>query len=204
MMARRIPSILPDLSFEEALETTKIHSAAGKIDKNTYIINSRPFRYPHHTISTVSLIGGGRIPKPGEISLAHNGVLFLDELPEFNKNTLEVLRGPLEDKKVTISRVNASITYPCNFMFVASMNPCPCGFYGSSDKECTCSPQAISRYMSKLSGPLLDRIDIQVEVTPVKYEKLKNNDNIENSDIIKSRVNKARIIQQERYLKYNI
>lgn len=204
MMARRIPSILPDLTFDESLETTKIHSVAGKIEKDTSLIVVRPFRAPHHTISSISLIGGGRIPKPGEISLAHNGVLFLDELPEFNKNTLEVLRGPLEDKIVTISRVNASLTYPCNFMFVASMNPCPCGYLGSKEKECTCSDQAISRYIGKISGPLLDRIDIQIEVTPVKYQKLENEANIETSKDIKNRVNKAREIQQKRYKKENI
>ena len=204
MLARRIPSILPDLTFEEALETTKIHSIAGKIEKDTSLITTRPFRAPHHTISSISLIGGGRIPKPGEISLAHNGVLFLDELPEFNKNTLEVLRGPLEDKIVTISRINASLTYPSNFMFVASMNPCPCGFYGSQDKECTCSPQAISRYMGKISGPMLDRIDIQIEVTPVKYQKLESTENIESSQEIKFRVNQARKVQQERYNSENI
>lgn len=204
MMARRIPSILPDLTFDESLETTKIHSVAGKIEKDTSLIVVRPFRAPHHTISSISLIGGGRIPKPGEISLAHNGVLFLDELPEFNKNTLEVFRGPLEDKIVTISRVNASLTYPCNFMFVASMNPCPCGYLGSKEKECTCSDQAISRYIGKISGPLLDRIDIQIEVTPVKYQKLENEANIETSKDIKNRVNKAREIQQKRYKKENI
>lgn len=204
MMARRIPSILPDLTFDESLETTKIHSVAGKIEKDTSLIVVRPFRAPHHTISSISLIGGGRIPKPGEISLAHNGVLFLDELPEFNKNTLEVLRGPLEDKIVTISRVNASLTYPCNFMFVASMNPCPCGYLGSKEKECTCSDQVISRYIGKISGPLLDRIDIQIEVTPVKYQKLENEANIETSKDIKNRVNKAREIQQKRYKKENI
>lgn len=199
MMARRIPTILPDLRFEEALETTKIHSIAGKIEKDKSIITTRPFRAPHHTISGVSLIGGGKIPKPGEISLAHNGVLFLDELPEFNKNTLEVLRGPLEDKIVTISRVNATLTYPCNFMFVASMNPCPCGFYGSKEKECTCTHVAISNYMGKISGPLLDRIDIQIEVTPVKYKNLEDNKNTESSEEIRQRVNKARLIQQKRY-----
>ena len=198
-MARRIPSILPDLSFEESLETTKIHSVAGKIEKETALITARPFRAPHHTISGVSLIGGGHIPKPGEISLAHNGVLFLDELPEFNKSVLEVLRGPLEDKSVTISRVNASLTYPCNFMFVASMNPCPCGFYGSQDKECTCSEQAIARYIGKISGPLLDRIDIQIEVTPVKYQKLDSTEKVDTSQEIRKRVNQARKIQQERY-----
>ena len=199
MLARRIPSILPNLTFDEALETTKIHSIAGKIEKETALITRRPFRAPHHTISGVSLIGGGRIPKPGEISLSHNGVLFLDELPEFNKDTLEVLRGPLEDKVVTISRVNASLTYPCNFMFVASMNPCPCGFFGSQEKECTCSPQQISKYIGKISGPLLDRIDIQIEVTPVKYSKLESSESIETSMQIKQRVNFARKRQQERY-----
>lgn len=201
MLARRIPSILPNLTFEEALETTKIHSVAGELDKNSDFVITRPFRAPHHTISGVSMIGGGKIPKPGEISLAHNGVLFLDELPEFNKNTLEVLRGPLEDRVVTISRINAVLTYPCNFMFVASMNPCPCGFYGSLDKECTCSPQAISKYMGKISGPLLDRIDIQIEVTPVKYQKLNSSEKIESSIEIKRRVDLARKIQQKRYEK---
>ena len=204
MMARRIPSILPNLSFEEALETTKIHSVAGVLPKNTPLITIRPYRAPHHTISPVSLVGGGKIPKPGEISLAHNGVLFLDELPEFNKSTLEVLRGPLEDGIVTISRINATLSYPCNFMLVASMNPCPCGFYGSKEKECTCSPQAIQKYMGKISGPLLDRIDIQVEVTPVKYEKLQGTEKIETSVKIKERVNKARVIQQNRYKELEI
>ena len=199
MMARRISSILPSLSFEEALETTKIHSVAGVLSKNMPLITVRPYRAPHHTISPASLVGGGKIPKPGEISLAHNGVLFLDELPEFNKNTLEVLRGPLEDRVVTISRINATLSYPCNFMLVASMNPCPCGFYGSKEKECTCTPQAIQKYMGKISGPLLDRIDIQVEVTPVKYEKLQGNEKIETSAKIKERVDRARKIQQSRY-----
>lgn len=204
MIARRIPSILPDLTFEEALEITKIHSIAGTLQQDTPIITTRPFRSPHHTISGVSLVGGGRIPKPGEISLAHYGVLFLDELPEFNQHSLEVLRGPLEDGIVTISRVNGSFTYPCEFMFVSSMNPCPCGFYGSPDKECTCTPQAISKYMGKISGPLLDRIDIQIEVSPVKYEKLGNDEMSESSEIIKERVNNARKIQIERYKKENI
>lgn len=198
-MARRIPTILPDLNFEEALEITKIHSIAGELPQNTPLITTRPFRSPHHTVSGTSLVGGGRIPKPGEISLAHFGVLFLDELPEFNKNTLEVMRGPLEDGAITISRVNATLTYPCDFMFVASMNPCPCGYYGSKDKECTCTPQMISKYMGKISGPLLDRIDIQIEVTPVKYKKLDSTENIETSKEIKQRVNKARKIQQDRY-----
>ena len=204
MLARRIPSILPDLTFEESLEITKIHSISGLLSRDISILLTRPFRSPHHTITINSLIGGGKYPKPGEISLAHFGVLFLDELPEFNKNTLEVLRGPLEDKQVTISRVNSSLTYPCNFMFVASMNPCPCGFYGSHDKECTCTPEAISRYMGKISGPLLDRIDIQVEVTPVKYQKLESTDKVETSEEIKKRVDAARKIQINRYRRHGI
>lgn len=199
MMAKRLPSILPNLSFEEALEITKIHSVAGTLTKDIPLITTRPFRSPHHTISASSLVGGGRIPKPGEISLAHNGVLFLDELPEFNKNVLEVLRGPLEDSIVTISRVNAVLTYPCNFMLVASMNPCPCGYYGSKEKECSCSAQSISKYIGKISGPLIDRIDIQIEVTPVKYEKLEENEKVETSKQIKQRVDLAREIQKERY-----
>ena len=204
MMSRCMPSILPDLSFEEALEITKIHSIAGILPNDSPIITTRPFRAPHHTISGASLIGGGRIPKPGEISLAHYGVLFLDELPEFNKNTLELMRGPLEDEKVTISRVNASLTYPCNFMMIASMNPCPCGYYGSKEKECTCNENSITKYMGKISGPLLDRIDIHIEVQEVKYDKLNSNIESESSEKIKQRVNKARKIQQERYKEYNI
>ena len=203
-MARTLASILPDLSFEEALEVTKIHSVAGTLKKDTPIITTRQYRAPHHTVSATSLVGGGRIPKPGEISLAHYGVLFLDELTEFNKSTLEVLRGPLEDRQITISRVNATLTYPCNFMLIASMNPCPCGYYRSKDKECTCSPQAIERYMGKISGPLLDRIDIQVEVTPVKYQKLDSDEEVEPSYKIRERVNKARKIQLERYKENNI
>ena len=199
MIAKRIPTILPNLSFEEALEITKIHSVAGVLPKDIPIITNRPFRAPHHTISPKSLIGGGLIPKPGEISLSHYGVLFLDELPEFNRSTLEVLRGPLEDGIVSISRVNSSFTYPCKFMFVAPMNPCPCGYYGSKEKECTCTEQAISKYMGKISGPLLDRIDIQIEVTGVKYQKLESNNKIESSKDIQKRVNVARQIQRERY-----
>lgn len=198
MMARRVISILPELSIEEALEITKIHSVVGKLKENN-LINRRPFRSPHHSISSVSLVGGGKIPKPGEISLSHCGVLFLDELPEFNRNVLEVLRGPLEDRKVTISRINATLTYPCNFMLIASMNPCACGYYGSRDKECTCSNQSIQKYLGKISGPLLDRMDIHVEVTPVKYQKLQSNENIETSADIRKRVNKARKIQRDRY-----
>ena len=199
MLARRLPTILPDLSFEEALEITKIHSVAGTLKSDIPLITTRPFRAPHHTISGVSLVGGGRIPKPGEISLAHYGVLFLDELTEFQKSTLEVLRGPLEDRQVTVSRVNGTFTYPANFMFAASMNPCPCGYYGSKEKECTCSETAISKYMGKISGPLLDRIDICIEVSQVKYSKLDSNEKIETSEEIKKRVDKARKIQLERY-----
>ena len=199
MLARRIPSILPDLSFEESLEITKIHSIAGLLKPEIPIITTRPFRSPHHTISATSLVGGGRNPKPGEISLAHYGVLFLDELPEFNQHTLEVLRGPLEDGIVTISRINGTFTYPCNLMFVASMNPCPCGYYGSTEKECTCTPETIKKYMGKVSGPLLDRIDMQIEVAPVKYQKLEQKQIGETSEKIKQRVDKARKIQLKRY-----
>ena len=204
MMAKRIPSILPSLTFEEALEITKIYSVAGILPKNSPIITNRQYRSPHHTISTSSLIGGGRIPKPGEVSLAHYGVLFLDELPEFQKSTLEVLRGPLEDGTVTISRVNSTLTYPCKFMFVASMNPCPCGYYGSKDKECTCTESAINRYMGKISGPLLDRIDIQIEVSPVEYKKLNFDGEAVSSAKIRQKVNCARKIQIARYKDYHI
>ena len=195
---------MPDLSFDESLEITKIHSVAGLLPSNMPIITTRPFRAPHHTLSSASLVGGGKVPKPGEISLAHYGVLFLDELPEFNKQTLEVLRGPLEDRNITISRVNATLTYPSNFMLIASMNPCPCGYYGSKEKECTCSEQAITRYIGRISGPLLDRIDIHIEVTPVKYEKLNSEEKVETSEEIRKRVNFARKIQLERYKEYNI
>lgn len=204
MMSRCLPSILPDLSFDEALEITKIHSVIGLLPPNKPIISTRPFRAPHHTISKVSLIGGGRIPKPGEVSLSHNGVLFLDELPEFPNSVLELLRVPLEDKKICINRINASLTYPCNFMLVASMNPCPCGYYGSKDKECTCSEKSINKYMGKISGPLLDRIDIQIEVEAVKYQNLDSEEKGENSNDIKQRVNKARKIQQDRLSKYGL
>ena len=200
MMARRIPSILPDLSFEESLEITKIHSISGFVG-NGGIISQRPFRSPHHTISPNGLIGGGKIPKPGEISLSHYGVLFLDELPEFNRNTLEVLRGPLEDRKVSISRVNASVTYPCNFMLIASMNPCPCGYYGSKEKQCICTDKQREAYKSKISGPLLDRIDIHIEVPTVKYKDLRGIPS-ESSLEIRKRVNKARKIQIDRYKEY--
>jgi len=199
-----LPTILPDLSFEEALEITKIHSIAGILKQDIPLIVTRPFRAPHHTVSGVSLVGGGRIPKPGEISLAHYGVLFLDELTEFHKSTLEVLRGPLEDRQITVSRVNGTFTYPANFMFAASMNPCPCGYFGSKEKDCTCTPNSISKYMGKISGPLLDRIDICIEVNPVKYNKLESNEEIESSEAIKNRVDKARKIQVERYRKHKI
>lgn len=203
MMARRLPTILPDLTFEEALEVTKIHSISGILEKSS-IITQRPFRAPHHTVSSVALIGGGKIPKPGEISLAHYGILFLDELTEFNKHTLEVLRVPLEDRKVSISRVNASLTYPCNFMLIASMNPCPCGYYGTKEKQCNCSQRQIKNYMGKVSGPLLDRFDIQIEVKPVDFDKIKSTKKEEKSEDIKKRVDKARKIQCNRYKEYNI
>lgn len=204
MLARRLPSILPDLTFEEALEITKIHSISGLLSQNTPFIFKRPFRSPHHTITETSLVGGGRMPKPGEISLAHYGVLFLDELPEFNKSSLEVLRGPLEDKIVTISRVDFSTTYPCNFMFIASMNPCPCGYYGSKERQCTCREDQIQKYIHKISGPLLDRIDIHIEVESVNYQKLENDSPAESSCEIRKRVNNARNIQLERYKNYKI
>ena len=203
MMARRLPTILPDLTFEEALEVTKIHSISGILEKSS-IITQRPFRAPHHTVSSVALIGGGKIPKPGEISLAHYGILFLDELTEFNKHTLEVLRVPLEDRKVSISRVNASLTYPCNFMLIASMNPCPCGYYGTKEKQCNCNQRQIKNYMGKVSGPLLDRFDIQIEVKPVDFDKIKSTKKEEKSEDIKKRVDKARKIQCNRYKEYNI
>lgn len=202
MLARRIPTILPDLTFEEALEITKIHSIVGEVRGG--LITKRPFRSPHYTVSTTSLIGGGRIPKPGEISLAHFGVLFLDELPEFNRSTLEVLRGPLEDRKVTISRVATTVTYPSNFMMIASMNPCECGYYGSDLKKCTCNWKNIRRYVGKISGPMLDRMDLHIEVKPVKYENLSLTNKSETSKEIKERVDKARKIQLERYQKLGI
>lgn len=204
MLARCLPSILPKLNFEEALEITKIHSISGLLSSDEPLISTRPFRSPHHTITQTSLVGGGKNPKPGEISLAHYGVLFLDELTEFNKSTLELLRGPLEDKFVTISRLNSTVTYPCNFMFVTSMNPCPCGYFGSSDKKCSCSEFQIQKYINKISGPLLDRIDIHIEVESVKYDKLESNSLSESSEVIRERVNKARSLQLERYKDYNI
>lgn len=204
MLAQRMPSILPDLSFDEALEVTKIHSIAGLLPKDQPLILNRPFRSPHHTISSAGLSGGGSTPKPGELSLAHNGILFLDELPEFRRDSLEVLRQPLEDGNVTISRVNATLTYPCNIMLIASMNPCKCGYFGDSRSQCTCTPTQVNRYRSRISGPLLDRIDIQVEVSNVDYDDLSSTENSETSAEIKKRVNKTRKLQLERYKDYNI
>lgn len=198
MLAKRFPSILPPMTLEEALETTKIHSVSGKM-QNMSLITRRPFRSPHHTISDVALVGGGGIPQPGEISLAHNGVLFLDELPEFKRTVLEVLRQPLEERKVTISRAKISVEFPASFSLIASMNPCPCGYLNHPEKTCVCSPQAVQRYLSKISGPLLDRIDIHIEVTPVKFDELSSRHISESSATIRERVIKARAIQLERY-----
>lgn len=199
MMAKRLPSILPPLSLHESLETTQIHSVAGKLGKDMSLISQRPFRAPHHTISQVALVGGGINPQPGEISLAHNGVLFADELPEFSKSVLEVLRQPLEDRKITISRAKYTIEYPCSFMFVASMNPCPCGYYNDPTHRCVCTPGQIQRYMNKISGPLLDRIDIQVEITPVPFSDISDSRQGESSAAIRERVIRARNIQEQRF-----
>lgn len=199
MMAKRLPSILPPLSLGESLETTKIHSVAGKLDRNSSLISKRPFRDPHHTISQVAMVGGGSYPQPGEISLAHNGVLFLDELPEFTRSVLEVLRQPLEDRNITISRVKTTIEYPASFMFVASMNPCPCGYYNHPTKACVCSPGQVQKYLNKISGPLLDRIDIQIEIVPVPFEKISDQRQGEPSAAIRERVIKARQIQEQRF-----
>ncbi len=199
MMAQRLPSILPDLTFDEALEATKVHSIAGRLPKNMPMITQRPFRSPHHTASAVALSGGGTNPKPGEISLSHNGVLFLDELPEFRKDALEVLRQPLEDGSVTITRVQGSYSYPCNIMLVASMNPCPCGYYGDRNHDCNCTPKKINAYLGRVSGPLLDRIDLHIEVPAVDYKDLDSREKPESSADIKERVNRARKIQTERY-----
>ena len=199
MMAKRLPSILPPLSLHESLETTQIHSVAGKLSRDTSLISQRPFRSPHHTISSVALVGGGNNPQPGEISLAHNGVLFCDELPEFNRSVLEVMRQPLEDRRITISRSKYTVEYPCSFMFVASMNPCPCGYYGDSTHHCVCTPGQIQRYMNKISGPLLDRIDIQCEIQPVSFSDLSLMQPGEPSASIRERVIAARKIQEERY-----
>ena len=199
MMARRLPSILPPLSLAESLETTQIHSVAGKLKSGTSLISQRPFRSPHHTVSQVALTGGTSKALPGEVSLAHNGVLFLDELTEFSKSTLEVLRQPLEDRRITISRAKYTVDYPCSFMFVASMNPCPCGYYGDPTHHCTCTPGQISRYLSKISGPMLDRIDIHVEVPVVPFKQLSQMASGESSEKIRERVIRARKIQEERY-----
>ena len=199
MLAKRLPSILPPLSLGESLETTKIHSVAGRLQNNTGLISKRPFRDPHHTISTVAMTGGGSYPQPGEISLAHNGILFLDELPEFNRSVLEVLRQPLEDRKITISRVKSNVEYPASFMLVASMNPCPCGYYNHPTKACVCSPGQVQKYLNRISGPLLDRIDLQIEVVPVPFEKMSDAHPGEASSIIRERVISARQIQENRY-----
>jgi magnesium chelatase family protein len=199
MLAKRIPTILPPLSIQEALETTKIHSVAGKLSENTTIVNKRPFRSPHHTISDVALVGGGGHPQPGEISLAHNGVLFLDELPEFKRTVLEVMRQPMEERKVTISRAKIALDFPASFMLIASMNPCPCGYFNHPEKECSCAPGVVQKYLNKVSGPLLDRIDLHVEVTPVDFNQLSSNQEYEKSDQIRERVIKSRLIQADRF-----
>lgn len=201
MLAKRLPTILPPMTFDEALETTKIHSVAGILPPHSALVSVRPFRSPHHTISDAALVGGGTIPRPGEISLSHHGVLFLDELPEFARNVLEVMRQPLEDSKVTISRSKMSVDYPANFMLVCAMNPCPCGNYGNSTKECTCTPVQIQKYVGKISGPLLDRIDIHVEVPTVKYTELSSKRMGENSGTIRQRVIEAYAVQAQRFVK---
>ncbi len=199
MMAKRLPSILPPLSMAEALETTKIHSVAGKLARGSMLMTKRPFRTPHHTVSPVALVGGGVNPMPGEISLAHNGVLFLDEFPEFPRQVLEVLRQPIEDREITVSRAKYTVNYPASFMLVASMNPCPCGYYGHPVKPCTCTPAQVSRYMSKISGPLLDRIDLQVEIEPVAFDDMADKTPAEGSAAIRQRVIAARAIQEQRF-----
>jgi magnesium chelatase family protein len=199
MLAKRIPTILPPLTLLEALETTKIHSVAGKLAANSTLVSRRPFRSPHHTISDVALVGGGGNPQPGEISLAHNGVLFLDELPEFKRTVLEVMRQPMEERRVTISRAKIALDFPASFMLIASMNPCPCGYYNHPEKECTCPPGGVQKYLNKISGPLLDRIDLHVEVTPVPFSELSSISNSEKSDNIRQRVMAAREIQGARF-----
>lgn len=199
MLAKRLPTVLPPFSLEEALETTKIHSVAGKMGKHKALLNQRPFRAPHHTISDVALVGGGGNPQPGEISLAHNGVLFLDELPEFKRTVLEVLRQPLEDRVITISRARFSVEYPASFMLIASMNPCPCGYYNHPEKECVCGPGVVQKYLNRISGPLLDRIDLHIEVTPVHFDELTTARPSERSEVIRERVVSARDIQKERF-----
>ncbi len=199
MLAKRLPTILPPMNMEEALETTKIHSVVGKLGKDVGLVEERPFRKPHHTISDVALVGGGGYPQPGEISLAHNGVLFLDELPEYKRAVLEVMRQPMEDRMVTISRARFSIDFPANFVLIAAMNPCPCGYYNHPERACSCPPGTVERYLNKVSGPLLDRIDIHIEVTPVSYNELRAERSGETSDIIRKRVNIARDIQRKRF-----
>ncbi len=199
MLSKRLPSILPPLTLHEALETTKIHSVAGKTDSSTSLMTRRPFRSPHHTVSNVALVGGGSYPQPGEISLAHNGVLFLDELPEFQRTVLEVLRQPLEDRHITISRARQTLDYPASFMFVASMNPCPCGYYNHPTKECVCAPGIVQKYLNRISGPLLDRIDMHIEVVPVSFDKISNEQQTEPSHAIRERVIAAREIQGQRF-----
>jgi magnesium chelatase family protein len=203
MLAKRLPGILPPMTLREALETTKIHSVAGKTGKQVGLVTQRPFRAPHHTISDVALVGGGGVPQPGEISLAHNGVLFLDELPEYKRTVLEVMRQPLEDRIVTISRAKFSVVYPAGFMLVASMNPCPCGYYNHPDKECVCPPGGVRKYLNRLSGPLLDRIDIHIEVTPVPFNDLTNRRKSESSADVRTRVLRAREIQSHRFAKHD-
>jgi magnesium chelatase family protein len=203
MLAKRLPTILPPLTINEALETTKIHSVAGHLKNNASLLTVRPFRNPHHTTSDVALVGGGSNPSPGEISLAHNGILFLDELPEFKRQVLEVMRQPMEARKVTISRAKVSVDYPASFMLIAAMNPCPCGYFNHPEKECVCGPGVVKKYLSKVSGPLLDRIDLHVEVTPVGYDDLANQEyKSENSSVIRERIIKARDIQTERFKDY--
>jgi magnesium chelatase family protein len=201
MLAKRLPSILPPLTLHEALETTKIHSVAGKLPEDTTLVSKRPFRSPHHTVSDVALVGGGGNPQPGEISLAHNGVLFLDELPEFKRTVLEVMRQPMEERRVTISRAKMTIDFPSSFMLVASMNPCPCGYFNHPDKACTCPAGSVQKYLNKISGPLLDRIDLHVEVTPVPFSELSNSNSKpqEKSETIRARVIQAREIQAQRF-----
>ena len=202
MLAKRLPTILPPFTLQESLETTKIHSVAGKLGDGTSLMVQRPFSSPHHTISNVAIVGGGSYPMPGEISLAHNGVLFLDELPEFNRSVLEVMRQPLEDRTIHISRARSSVDYPASFMLIASMNPCPCGYYNHPTRPCLCAPGAVQRYMNRISGPLLDRIDIQVEIVPVPFEKISDPAPAESSLAIRERVVKARAIQEQRFAAY--
>ena len=199
MLAKRLPGILPEMTFEESIETTKIHSIAGSLTKDNPFVTNRPFRSPHHTVSVAGIAGGGTTPKPGEISLAHNGVLFLDELPEYKRDVMEALRQPLEDGKVTISRVAGTLTYPSQIMLVAAMNPCPCGYFGHPTRECTCSQNAVHKYLGRISGPMLDRLDLHVEVPPVDFAELNSTEKTETSEEIRARVNKARKIQVERY-----